>query len=61
MASRPIDVTDEILLVDLPLAAIVALVCLPVFRTDRCVSRPEGAAFVLAYAAYMTSLIVLRT
>lgn len=61
LASRPLEVTDEILLVDLPLAAIVALVCLPVFRTDRRVSRPEGAAFVLAYLAYLTSLIVLRT
>jgi hypothetical protein len=34
--------------IDLPLCAAVAIVCLPVFRTDRMVSRREGIAFVVA-------------
>ncbi len=55
-----IDVSDEILRIDLPIAALVALVCLPVFRSDRQVSRTEGGAFVLAYVVYLTSLIALR-
>lgn len=56
-----VDVSDEILWIDLPLAALVALVCLPVFRSDRKVSRKEGAAFVAAYVVYLASLIWLRT
>lgn len=56
-----IDVSGEILWIDLPLAAMVALVCLPVFRSDRQVSRKEGAAFVAAYVVYLASLIWLRT
>ncbi len=56
-----IDVSGEILWIDLPLAALVALVCLPVFRSDRQVSRKEGAAFVAAYVVYLASLIWLRT
>jgi cation:H+ antiporter len=56
-----VDVSDEILWIDLPLAALVALVCLPVFRSDRQVSRKEGAAFVAAYVVYLASLIWLRT
>ncbi|MFO1300534.1 MAG: hypothetical protein U1F17_09145 [Burkholderiaceae bacterium] len=34
--------SDDILQFDLPLAAAVALVCLPVFRSDRLVSRREA-------------------
>jgi len=56
-----IDVSREVLLIDLPLAALVAVACLPVFRSERRVSRQEGACFVLAYAAYLLSLLWLRT
>lgn len=53
--------TPEILRVDLPLAALVAVACYPVFRSDQMVSRREGAVFVAAYLAYLASLILLRT
>lgn len=56
-----VDVSAEVLWIDLPLAALVAIVCLPVFRSDRLVSRREGIGFVLAYAAYLGSLLLWRT
>lgn len=56
-----INVSDEILLIDLPLAAMVAIVCLPVFKSDRLVSRREGLFFVICYAVYFSSLLLLRT
>lgn len=46
---------------DLPLAAAVALICLPVFRSGQIVSRHEAAMFVLAYLAYLASLRYFRT
>jgi cation:H+ antiporter len=55
-----VDVGREVLWIDLPLAALVAIVCLPVFRSDRLVSRREGIGFVLAYAAYLGSLVLWR-
>lgn len=56
-----VDVSKEILRIDLPLAAAVALVCYPVFKSDRLVSRREGAIFVLAYMSYLVSLLFIRT
>lgn len=61
VAPRPVDVGHDVLRVDLPLAAAVALACYPVFRSDRMVSRREGAAFVLAYVVYFASVLVGRT
>lgn len=55
------ELTAEILLIDLPLAALVAIVCLPVFRSGRMVSRREGGAFVVAYLLYLGSLLVWRS
>lgn len=55
-----IEVGPDILRIDLPLAALVALVCLPVFRSDQQVSRLEGGFFVAAYLAYMSSLLLWR-
>ena len=46
--------------IDLPLAALVALVCVPVFASDRLISRKEGACFVAAYAVYLGTLIFWR-
>ena len=56
-----VDVSAEVLWIDLPLAALVAIVCLPVFRSDRLVSRREGIGFVLAYAVYLGSLLLWRS
>lgn len=61
IAPEGINVSDEILLIDLPLAAIVAIICLPVFKTDRLVSRREGMFFVISYLIYFSTLLVLRT
>src|SRR5690606_35047688 len=59
-APRGIDVSDDVLKIDLPLAAAVAIACYPVFRSDREVSRREGIVFVSIYLAYMATLILLR-
>lgn len=55
-----IEVEAQILRIDLPLAAAVALVCLPAFRSDAMVSRREGAVFVAAYLAYLGTLLFVR-
>ncbi len=60
-APSGIGVEDDILWIDLPLAAIVAIACLPVFRSERMVSRNEGIVFVTAYIFYLTMLVMLRT
>lgn len=59
-APNGVDVSRDVLWIDLPLAAAVAAVCYPVFRSDRMVSRREGAAFVLAYLVYLGTLIFVR-
>ena len=60
VAPGGVDVSDEILRIDLPLAAAVALVCVPVFRSDRRVSRLEGALFVATYLLYVSTLLAWR-
>lgn len=56
-----IEVQSDVLWIDLPMAAIVAAVCLPVFRSGNQVSRTEGVLFVAAYLAYLSFLLVWRT
>lgn len=56
-----VDVNSEVLWVDIPLAALVAIVCWPVFKSDSMISRREGIGFVLAYLIYMAVIIVFRT
>lgn len=56
-----IAIDHQVLRFDLPLAAAVAIVCYPVFRSDRMVSRKEGIVFVLAYLIYLTTLLIFRT
>ncbi|WP_028317146.1 calcium/sodium antiporter [Desulfobulbus elongatus] len=53
-------VERQLLLVDIPLMAGVAFLCLPVFATGKRVSRGEGGAFVAVYAAYMSWLLFFR-
>jgi cation:H+ antiporter len=55
-----IAVSREVLWIDLPLAAIAAAVCLPVFKSDGRISRTEGALFVAAYVAYLGMLLASR-
>lgn len=56
-----IDVSQDILWFDLPLAALVAIICYPVFRSDQKISRREGTVFVSLYLIYITTLILFRT
>lgn len=55
-----VDVSHDVLWIDLPLGAAVMLACYPVFRTDRMVSRLEGITFVAAYLAYLATLVIAR-
>lgn len=61
VAPNGVDVSQEVLWIDLPLAAVVAIACLPVFKSERMVSRREGALFVAAYVAYLASLLWWRS
>ncbi|HEX7005870.1 MAG TPA: calcium/sodium antiporter [Alphaproteobacteria bacterium] len=47
--------------VDIPIMALVACACLPVFLTGKRVSRGEGGLFVCAYGAYLAYLLIYRT
>lgn len=58
--SNGINVSDDILWFDLPLVALVALVCYPVFRSDQMVSRKEGMLFVSLYLVYLSYLLFFR-
>ncbi len=59
--TRPLEVTSDLIRVDLPLMAFVAVLLIPVFITGRRVSRAEGIAFVLAYVGYLAVILVTRT
>ncbi|MGV3657631.1 MAG: calcium/sodium antiporter [Chitinophagaceae bacterium] len=56
-----ITISNDVLWLDLPLAALVAIACYPVFRSDRMVSRAEGIAFVTIYIIYLGTLVFFRT
>lgn len=60
VAPGGVDISEDVLWIDLPLAAAVAIVCYPVFRSDRMVSRIEGSFFVAAYVAYLSVLLLVR-
>lgn len=56
-----VNVSSDILWFDLPLAALVALACYPVFRSDQMVSRREGIVFVFVYLIYLSYLLLARS
>lgn len=56
-APAGIRVSPEALLVDTPVMIAVAVACLPVFRSGYCISRFNGALFVLGYLFYVTWLV----
>lgn len=56
-----VNVSRDILWFDLPLAAAVAIVCYPVFRSDKMISRREGVVFVVLYIIYFLTLVFIRT
>jgi len=51
----------ELVVVDLPVMVAAALVCIPVMRTGRTMTRREGTLFVIAYAGYLAYLLIART
>lgn len=53
-------VEHELTRIDLPIMVAVALLCVPVFRTDRRVSRLEGSVFVVLYLVYLAYLLLAR-
>lgn len=57
---KGIQVNNDILTFDLALAALVPLVCYPVFRSDQKISRTEGILFVLSYFIYVIYLLYFR-
>ncbi|MFW0797115.1 calcium/sodium antiporter [Gordonia sp. CPCC 205515] len=58
---RPLEVTSELVRIDLPLMAAATLLCVPVFVTGRKVTRVEGGLFVALYVAYLVWVVVART
>ncbi|SKB08056.1 sodium:calcium antiporter [Aeromicrobium choanae] len=57
----PLEVTSDLIRVDLPLMALVAVLLLPVMATGRRVSRAEGVAAVAAYVLYLGVILTTRT
>ncbi len=60
VADGGVAVARDIFWIDLPLAAGVALLMLPVFRTGDSVSRREGGLFVGIYGLYLGALLLWR-
>lgn len=52
-----VEVSRQLVRVDIPVMLAVALACIPVFVSGRQVSRLEGGLFVSAYAVYLAYLI----
>lgn len=57
---KGIQVNKDILWFDLPLAALVTIVCYPIFRSDQRISRTEGIVFTLSYLTYVLFLLYFR-
>ena len=53
-------VEPDLARIDIPVMVAATMVCIPVFITGRRVSRLEGGAFVTAYLAYLTTLVLTR-
>ncbi|MCC7250560.1 MAG: calcium/sodium antiporter [Hyphomicrobium sp.] len=55
-----VPVERQLTLVDIPLMAGVALLCVPVFMTGKRISRLEGGIGIALYLAYMLWLVLFR-
>ena len=53
-------VERQLLMLDIPLMAGVALACVPVFWSGRCISRLEGGLGVAGYLIYLLWLVLFR-
>lgn len=61
VAPGGIAVPHAAIVFDLPLMVVVALACLPVFFSDRGISRAEGALFFTYYIAYTVYVVLDAT
>lgn len=62
MASgRVLELEPDLVRIDIPVMAVVALACIPIFLSGRRVGRGEGGAMVAAYLAYVTFLVMTQT
>lgn len=59
-APQGLNVNNDILWFDLPLATLVAIACYPVFKSGKMVSRTEGISFATAYLIYIGFLVFVR-
>ncbi len=57
----PLEVTRDLIRVDLPLMVFVAVLLVPLFATGRRVSRAEGVGMVAAYVLYLGIIVATRT
>lgn len=55
-AGGQVSVSADALRVDIPVMLGVALICVPVFRSGYCITRFNGAVFVVAYVLYLVYL-----
>lgn len=60
IAPGAVPVPGDVLALDLILLVASAIVCVPVFLTQRKLSRIEGGAFVATYVTYMVWLLTTR-
>jgi cation:H+ antiporter len=59
VAPGGLEIAAAVMRFDVWVMLAVAVACLPVFLTGRCIARWEGALFVLYYAAYAGYLILM--
>ncbi|TWT41395.1 calcium/sodium antiporter [Botrimarina hoheduenensis] len=57
VAPEGVNVADQSLRFDIPLMVAVSVACYPIFLTGKSVSRVEGIAMLLLYAAYLAWLV----
>ena len=58
VAPNGLPVAQSLLMVDIPVMILVALVCLPIFLANYTVTRWDGLAFLVSYAAYLVYVIL---
>lgn len=58
VAPNGLPVAPSSLTLDIPVMILVALACLPVFLANYTVTRTDGAAFLVCYAAYVVYLVL---
>jgi cation:H+ antiporter len=60
-SGRVLELEPDLVRIDIPVMALVSLVCIPIFLSGRRVGRGEGAAMVTAYLVYLGFLVATQT